>query len=553
MRVYIYTLIVFLVAQFPSSVSARKIVADGMKVKISYFKKTASVIGPENRKAFNLDSLFIPESFSVKGRDYRTISVGGFANCKSLVYVSLPSTVENLERACFQGCSNIETLEIPPLVKNIPEAFIEMTTDYVMSDGAVSSKLKRVTLGENLITIGNWAFSGNSLQKIVIPENVKSIGTEALSSLRTLTDVYCLSTTPPSIHIEYTDSNRTEIMDWSFQFIGPHNPGLDPSRTLYVPVGSLQAYQNAPGWCSFDKFEEILVCGPEFDPEAFRLPEGTTIRDVILKLPGTTIDSLNNIYVGGKLVSNKLFEDKHSTQYVTYCDEVKYKLNLTVSVPESSMLFCENTPNNTVFFGPMLPEFRTLPIFESGPVVQLTEHCQVLLMTLAYQQKPRPESYPLVRPGYVPPVDGWMLNNCKVPWANWYLTNTGGVVIKDVSEEEKREAEETRLEAVRKAQEMRAKYETTVSDTVLLNQVNCNSIYIAQLPNIETIQCSDQALIANESLNQRLKKDCTSCYAVEFYKSSSFIGFDMIFFISGQENKTITDYVALLAKYLNFN
>ena len=296
-----------------------------------------------------------------------------------------------------------------------------------------------------------------------------------------------------------------------------------------------------------------LDCGPEFDPEAFRLPEGTTIRDVILKLPGTTIDSLNNIYVGGKLVSNKLFDDKHSTQYVTYCDEVKYKLNLTVSVPESSMLFCENTPNNTVFFGPMLPDFRTLPIFESGPVVQLTDHCQVLLMSLAYQQKPRPESYPLVRPVYVPPVDGWMLNNCKVPWANWYLTNTGGVVIKDVSEEEKREAEETRLEAVRKAQEMRAKYETTVSDTVLLNQVNCNSIYIAQLPNIETIQCSDQALIANESLNQRLKKDCTSCYAVEFYKSSSFIGFDMIFFISGQENKTITDYVALLAKYLNFN
>ena len=102
-------------------------------------------------------------------------------------------------------------------------------------------------------------------------------------------------------------------------------------------------------------------------------------------------------------------------------------------------------------------------------------------------------------------------------------------------------------------QEMRAKYETTVSDTVLLNQVNCNSIYIAQLPNIETIQCSDQAIIANESLNQRLKKDCTACYAVEFYKSTSFIGYDMIFFISGQENKTITDYVTLLAKYLNFN
>ena len=303
MRVYIYTLIVFLIAQFPQSVSARKIVADGMKVKISYFKKTASVIGPENRETFNLDSLFIPESFSVKGRDYRTISVGGFAYCKSLVYVSLPSTVENLERACFQGCINIEKLEIPPLVRSIPEALIDMTTTYAFSNWTVSPKLKCVTLGENLNTISDWAFSSNSLQKIVIPENVKSIGTEALSSLRTLTDVYCLSTTPPSIHIEYTDSNRTEIMDWSFQFIGPHNPNLDPSRTLYVPVGSLQAYQNAPGWCSFDKFEEILVCGPEFDPEAFRLPEGKTVEDVILQLPGVTIDSLKNVYVNGKKIT----------------------------------------------------------------------------------------------------------------------------------------------------------------------------------------------------------------------------------------------------------
>lgn len=45
-----------------------------------------------------------------------------------------------------------------------------------------------------------------------------------------------------------------------------------------------------------------LDCGPEFNPEAFRLPEGTTIRDVILKLPGVTIDSLDNIYVNGRLV-----------------------------------------------------------------------------------------------------------------------------------------------------------------------------------------------------------------------------------------------------------
>ena len=46
-----------------------------------------------------------------------------------------------------------------------------------------------------------------------------------------------------------------------------------------------------------------LDCGPEFNPEAFRLPEGTTVQDIILKLPGVTIDSLKNVYVNGKKVT----------------------------------------------------------------------------------------------------------------------------------------------------------------------------------------------------------------------------------------------------------
>lgn len=46
-----------------------------------------------------------------------------------------------------------------------------------------------------------------------------------------------------------------------------------------------------------------LDCGPEFNPEAFRLPEGTTADDIIRKLPGVTIDSLKNVYVNGKKVT----------------------------------------------------------------------------------------------------------------------------------------------------------------------------------------------------------------------------------------------------------
>ena len=291
MKVLIRFMTFMLAVQLSFPVSARKIDVDGLKVKISIFKKTAQVLGPADHDSFCKDSLIIPESFSVRGHKYRTVSIGGFANCKSLVYVSMPSTVETLERACFQGCVNIEEIVLPPLVEVIPEAFMESFQAYTFSpeQERITSRLRSVVLGKNVTSISNWAFAGSSIQQIVIPEKVKYIGTEALASFRTMTEVYCLSPEPPVIHIECTPD---EILDWSFQFLGPHNPGLNPPRTLYVPQGALQSYQNAPGWRSFDNIREILPvperleCGPEFSPDNFRLPEavGSTLQDDIFGL-----------------------------------------------------------------------------------------------------------------------------------------------------------------------------------------------------------------------------------------------------------------------------
>lgn len=39
------------------------------------------------------------------------------------------------------------------------------------------------------------------------------------------------------------------------------------------------------------------------NPDNYRLPEGKTVEDVILQLPGVTIDSLKNVYVSGKKVT----------------------------------------------------------------------------------------------------------------------------------------------------------------------------------------------------------------------------------------------------------
>ena len=347
MKVLIRFMTFLLAVQLSFPVSARKIDVDGLKVKISIFKKTAQVLGPADHDSFCKDSLIIPESFSVRGHKYRTVSIGGFANCKSLVYVSMPSTVETLERACFQGCVNIEEIVLPPLVEVIPEAFMESFQAYTFSpeQERITSRLRSVVLGKNVTTISNWAFAGSSIQQIVIPEKVKYIGAEALASFRTMTEVYCLSPEPPVIHIEYTPD---EILDWSFQFLGPHNPGLNPPRTLYVPQGSLQSYQNAPGWRSFDNIREILPvperleCGPEFSPDNFWLPEGVTVDSIIRKLPGVEVLSDGSITVNGRLVSKILLSNQLEAVGSTLQDDIfGLRIGMPVSEQEIVNLFNE--------------------------------------------------------------------------------------------------------------------------------------------------------------------------------------------------------------------
>jgi len=283
---------------------AKKIEVNGLKVKVSYFRKRAAVLGPQNKDSFTVDSLFVPDFFDYNGRKYKAASISGFDSCNSLIYISLPSScevidemafaeckslvqveltegiriigkeafrncpdlsmvklppsIEEFKEACFQGCVSIEELVLPPLITEIPDAFLETITTFLRPSSESyhqASKLRSITIGPNVKTIGNWAFAGNIVHEVVIPENVQSIGIDAFASHNTLSDVYCLSKNPPVID---TGIETAENSDWSFHFVGPHKQKSEYSkRTLYVPKGHLEDYQKTPGWNMFDYIIEI--------------------------------------------------------------------------------------------------------------------------------------------------------------------------------------------------------------------------------------------------------------------------------------------------------
>ena len=92
-----------------------------------------------------------------------------------------------------------------------------------------------VILPSTLTTIGEGAFCGcSNLTEIIIPENVTSIGASAFLNCP-LTSVTCMNPTPPAI------SNYTFY--------------CYDTATLYVPEGSLEAYQTDNVWGQFNNIE----------------------------------------------------------------------------------------------------------------------------------------------------------------------------------------------------------------------------------------------------------------------------------------------------------
>ena len=104
--------------------------------------------------------------------------------------------------------------------------------------------LTDITIPNSVTSIGNSAFFNcKELTSVTIPNSVTSIGDSAFGFCYSLVSVTVLNTTPVAI-TQNVFSNRT-------------------NTTLYVPVGSKDAYQAADYWKEFKEIIEIDPTGIE--------------------------------------------------------------------------------------------------------------------------------------------------------------------------------------------------------------------------------------------------------------------------------------------------
>ena len=165
---------------------------------------------------YSLTSLTIPDGVT-------SIGDSTFSDCYSLTSITIPDSVTSIGITAFASCCSLTSLTIPYGVINIRQTAF-----------ASCYSLTSITIPDSVTSIGSGAFrSCYSLTSLTIPDSVTSIKDSAFGRCYGMAEYHLKPTTPPTL------SN-----------IDAFN-GIQDDCIIYVPQGSLEAYQTATNWATY--------------------------------------------------------------------------------------------------------------------------------------------------------------------------------------------------------------------------------------------------------------------------------------------------------------
>ena len=171
----------------------------------------------------------------------KVIAEDAFDDCTNLASITIPDSVTSIGSSAFTGCSSLEKVNITDIDAWAMIDFANSSANplYYGAELYLNGELVTQVTLSIATSIGSSAFSGCSgLTEIVIPEGVTSIGNYAFWGCSSLTTMTVLPTTPPTLSSTNAISTAT--------------------TKIYIPAGTLSAYQSATNWSNFASlFEEL--------------------------------------------------------------------------------------------------------------------------------------------------------------------------------------------------------------------------------------------------------------------------------------------------------
>ena len=188
-----------------------------------------------------LTSVVIPESVTDIGPE-------SFAVCSSLTRLTLPDGVTEIKAGTFCGRSVTE-VNIPDKVRKIGHfAFLkntQLTTAHIDPDHSELEEIGKSAFSgctaladfdmpRQVKELGDMAFQNcTALQSITLGEGLSVIGEKVFNGCKKLKSIYMMSSVPPT---------ASDV--------------ISTSATIYIPKGSLAAYQQAPYWSEITNYVE---------------------------------------------------------------------------------------------------------------------------------------------------------------------------------------------------------------------------------------------------------------------------------------------------------
>lgn len=193
----------------------------------------------------SLTSVSIPSSVT-------TIKGNAFEGCTSLISVDIPSSVITIGGDAFWNCTSLASVSIPNSVNKIEYyAFQNCTslTSVRFEDGTTTCEcepelvypsfksvpIKELYLGRQVDYLYDW--ETENLETLTIGSKVTSFGTGTVYYGDNLREVNSMIEDPTQLVPEFSDV-------------------VYENATLYVPVGTKEAYAEAEGWKPFFNIQE---------------------------------------------------------------------------------------------------------------------------------------------------------------------------------------------------------------------------------------------------------------------------------------------------------
>lgn len=219
----------------------------------------------------------------------KRLEANTFTNCKGIESVDIPDNVMSIEEACFQGCESLRKVHLPKSVRALT---------WQVFGGCTS--LEEINFHDGITEIYDEAFCPNTntdsndgiaITELKLPESLEVLGTDAFRDchrLKTLDlplsfirndrfiyeSAFASCENIRTIFVHWDKSNK-EKFDKSRLYID-FDDDVFMKATLFVPVGSLEMYQQHDYWKRFKNIMEYDVANISHDP----------VREVDLRLSG---------------------------------------------------------------------------------------------------------------------------------------------------------------------------------------------------------------------------------------------------------------------------